>query len=153
LAGPLPSRPSKSLKRPFHYGLEHCSADLSPHLFSQYGLGRSGYAVPRPGSPSALYGKLSDFGRSYVRPLYYLLLTIAAGVPFFWWHLSGFFQAVGHSFANTLSVFGFRKDLIDREVIAELLDLLKVVAASQTISGTVLLFLFGLAIWNRFRMK
>jgi hypothetical protein len=105
---------------------------------------------PAPGLAIALYGRLSNYGRSYVRPLYYLLLTIAAGVPLFWWHLSGFWQAVGHSFANTFGVLGFRKDLIDPEVITDLPGLLKVVAASQTIAGIVLLFLFGLAIRNRF---
>jgi hypothetical protein len=110
---------------------------------------------PAPGLAITLYGRLSDFGRSYVRPLYGLLITIAAGIPFFWWHfgLSGYFQAVGHSFANTFGVLGFRKDLISPDVIACLPGWLKAIAASQTIAGIVLLFLFGLAIRNRFRMK
>jgi uncharacterized protein YjbI with pentapeptide repeats len=110
---------------------------------------------PASGLAIGLYGRLSDFGRSYVRPLHGLLMTIAVGVPLFWWHfgLSGFWQAVGHSFANTFGVLGFRKDLIDPKVIADLPGLLKLVAASQTIAGIVLLFLFGLAIRNRFRMK
>jgi hypothetical protein len=38
-------------------------------------------------------------------------------------------------------------------VITHLPGLLKVVAALQTSAGIVLLFLFGLAIRNRFRMK
>jgi hypothetical protein len=101
----------------------------------------------------ALYGLLSDYGRSYVRPLCGLLITIAIGILPFWWHLSGFFQAIGLSFANTFGVLGFRKDLIDPQVLTCLPGWLKAIAASQTIAGIVLLFLFGLAIRNRFRMK
>lgn len=108
---------------------------------------------PAPGLAIALYGWLSDYGRSYVRPLYGLLMTVAVGVLPFWWHLSGFWRAVGHSFANTFGVLGFRRELISSEVMAGLPSLLKVLAASQTIAGIVLLFLFGLAIRNRFRMK
>jgi hypothetical protein len=50
-------------------------------------------------------------------------------------------------------VLGFRKDLIDPQVLTGLPGWLKVIAASQTIAGIVFLFLFGLAIRNRFRMK
>jgi hypothetical protein len=39
------------------------------------------------GIPIALYGLLCDYGRSYVRPLYGLLITVAVGVLPFWWHL------------------------------------------------------------------
>jgi hypothetical protein len=101
----------------------------------------------------ALYGWLSDYGRSYVRPLTGLLITVLAGVLPFWWHLSQFWQAVGLSLANTFGVFGFRRELIGSEVLACLPGLLKVLAASQTVTGIVLLFLLGLAIRNRFRMK
>ncbi len=110
---------------------------------------------PAPGLAIALYGLLSDYGRSYVRPLYGMLITVIVGSLFFLWHfgLSGFWQALGHSFANTFGVLGFRKDLISSEALAALPGWLKVIAASQTIAGIVLLFLFGLAIRNRFRMR
>ncbi len=111
--------------------------------------------VPRSlhGFAIALYGWLSDYGRSYVRPLTGLLVTAAAGILPFWWHLSGFWQAAGLSLANTFGVLGFRRDLIGSEVLACLPGLLKVLAAVQTVAGIVLLFLLGLAIRNRFRMK
>jgi hypothetical protein len=67
--------------------------------------------------------------------------------------LTNFWQAIGLSLANTFGVLGFRKDLIASEVIESLPNTLKVVAALQTAAGIVLLFLFGLAIRNRFRMK
>lgn len=75
------------------------------------------------------------------------------GIPFFWWRLCGFWQAVGLSLANTFGVFGFRRELIGADVLTALPGLLKVLAAAQTIAGIVLLFLLGVAIRNRFRMK
>jgi uncharacterized protein YjbI with pentapeptide repeats len=125
------------------------------------------------GLPIKFYGLLCDYGRSYFRPLYGLLITTAIGVLPFWWHfvlwnfgqvvvlsnfwqavvLSNFWQAVGLSLVNTFGVLGFRKDFIAPEVLESLPGTLKVVAALQTTAGIVLLFLFGLAIRNRFRMK
>jgi hypothetical protein len=67
--------------------------------------------------------------------------------------ISKYPTAIGLSLANTFGVFGFRKDFIDPQVIEALSRALKVISAVQTIAGTVLLFLFGLAIRNRFRMK
>jgi hypothetical protein len=51
------------------------------------------------------------------------------------------------------SVLGFRKDLFEPQVIESSSGVLKVVAALQTGIGVVLLFLFSLALRNRFRMK
>jgi len=50
-----------------------------------------------------------------------------------------------------LNVFGFRRDF--NLSIDTPLTWLKVFAAIQTILGTILLFLIGLAIRNKFRMK
>jgi hypothetical protein len=50
-----------------------------------------------------------------------------------------------------LSVFGFRKDF--NLSIDDLPAALKVLAATQTIVGGAVLFLFGLGIRNKFRMK
>jgi hypothetical protein len=50
-----------------------------------------------------------------------------------------------------LSVFGFRRDF--NLSIDTLLPWLKVFVALQTIFGTVFLFLFGLGIRAKFRMK
>jgi hypothetical protein len=60
-------------------------------------------------------------------------------------------QALGLSFASTLSVFG--KALVKPEIFLGLSDGLKAVSVLQSILGLVLLFLFGLGIRNRFRMK
>jgi hypothetical protein len=56
-------------------------------------------------------------------------------------------QSLGMSVANTLNILGFRKDFFDAPA------LLKILAAVQTVLGAILLFLFGLGIRNKFRMK
>jgi hypothetical protein len=106
------------------------------------------------GLPIALYGLVSDYGRSYARPLYALFAVAAVGMLLLL--LSGAvapWQSPGLSIANTLNVFGFRKDFFDAATIEGLPPLLKILAAVQTIFGTILLFLFGLGIRNKFRMK
>jgi hypothetical protein len=51
---------------------------------------------PASGLAIALYGQLCDFGRSYVRPLCWLLLTVIACALVFWPHL-GWFKIQGCS--------------------------------------------------------
>jgi uncharacterized protein YjbI with pentapeptide repeats len=106
------------------------------------------------GLPIAVYGVLSDYGRSYLRPLIALFyLALIGTLAFLSSDSLSPWQSLGLSAANTLNVFGFRKDFINPSVIAHLPAWLEVVAAVQTILGTILLFLFGLGIRNRFRMK
>ena len=114
------------------------------------------------GLPIALYGALSNYGRSYWRPLGLLVLTVIAGaIPLLpvpmriggsdFYRQVGAAEAIGISFANTLSLLG--KPLIEADVPLGLPNWLKAVATLQTILGIGLLFLFGLGIRNRFRMK
>ena len=102
----------------------------------------------------ALRGSLSDYGRSYVQPLLALLALVAGGAAVFR-HFDA--QRVGDAFglsaANTLNVFGFRKDFFDPATIERLPAPLQILSAVQTILGTILLFLFGLGARNKFRMK
>jgi hypothetical protein len=102
-----------------------------------------------------MYKLVSDFGRSYVRPLVGLFVTFAVGAVAYLPHfgLSKYPRAVGLSLANTFGVFGFRKDFIDGQVIEALSRALKVFAALQTVAGIIFLFFFGLALRNHFRMK
>jgi uncharacterized protein YjbI with pentapeptide repeats len=106
------------------------------------------------GVPIALYGIICDYGRSYIRPLIGLFVVAAIGalilLPF---RVLTPWQSLGLSFANTFNVFGFRKDFCDAETISKLSDPLKILSATQTILGTILLFLVGLGVRNRFRMK
>jgi uncharacterized protein YjbI with pentapeptide repeats len=117
------------------------------------------------GLPLALYGALSGHGRYYMRPLAILVIIIIMGaVPIRahfggGWALATFTDqsfgggALGLSFANTFGILGIRKDFIDPALLQGLPGWLKVISTIQTILGIVLLFLFGLAIRNRFRMK
>jgi len=113
--------------------------------------------VPRPsaGLPIALYGILCNYGRSYVRPICGLLVTVATGAVLLWPHFgfSKFDKAIGLSLANTFGVLGFRKDFVSPEAIRELSDFLAVIAGLQTVAGAILLFFLGLALRNRFRMR
>ena len=111
---------------------------------------------PSFGLAIGFYGVLCDYGRSFVRPLSGLLITAATGALPFWFYFgwpSKFWPAIGLSLANTFGVLGFRKEFIKPHVIDALPGILKVFAALQTGAGIVLLFLFGLALRNRFRMK
>jgi hypothetical protein len=62
-------------------------------------------------------------------------------------------KSFGLSAANTLNVFGLRKDFFDATMIESLPAMMKTLAALQTILGAILLFLFGLGARNKFRMK
>jgi hypothetical protein len=110
-------------------------------------LGRWGW-----GLPIWLYGILSDYGRSDVRPLAALFVVAAIGAGAFWYFdARTFWEALGLSAANTLNVFGFRKDF--DLAIDTPFAWLKILAAAQTVFGTIFLFLVGLGIRNKFRMK
>jgi len=70
--------------------------------------------LKRSGLPIALYGLVSDYGRSYARPLYALFAVAALGMLVLL--LFGALaprQSLGLSIANTLNVFGFRKDFFE----------------------------------------
>jgi hypothetical protein len=88
-----------------------------------------------------------------------ILVVAAVGAGAIWysgafWYFGAhaFGEALGLSVANTLNVFGFRKDFFP-DSFNRLPWGLDFLAAIQSILGTILLFLFGLGIRNKFRMK
>lgn len=114
------------------------------------------------GWPILVYGAVADYGRSYWTPLGWLCGIAFVGglllLPYFDLALgqplgSSIGQSFGLSLVNTLDVLGFRKDFIDPTLVECLPWGLKALSGAQTILGGVLLFLFGLGIRNRFRMK
>lgn len=117
------------------------------------------------GLPILLYGAFSGYGRSYMRPLGILVAVITLGAVPIRAHFGGGWSlatftghpigggALGLSFANTFGFLSIRKDLIDTALLQGLPGWLKVVATIQNLLGIVLLFLFGLGIRNRFRIK
>jgi uncharacterized protein YjbI with pentapeptide repeats len=117
---------------------------------------------PWKGLPFAIYGFSSGYGRSYMRPLLLLVQTVLIGaIPLLVVPLriantrvfqrSSAAEAIGISFASTLSILG--KPLIEADVLLGLPNWLKAIATLQSILGIAFLFLFGLGIRNRFRMK
>lgn len=107
---------------------------------------------PWRGWPVWLYGILSDYGRSYLRPLLALIAIAVIGAGAFWsFDARPYGEALTLSAANMLNVFGFRKAL--GLALDTPLAWLKVFSTLQAILGIILLFLFGLGIRNRFRMK
>lgn len=106
------------------------------------------------GLPIAIYGHVCKYGQSYIDPLCWLLTLIALGsvvlTPTLGWD---FPLALGVSAANTLGSLGFRKELVPPDILHSLPGWLQVFSGLQTLLGLILLFLTGLGLRNRFRMK
>ena len=105
------------------------------------------------GLPIALYGFLCEYGRS-IRPLCGLMVIAVVGLVPVWMYWSeSELYVLGLTMANTFGVLGFRKEFFDPNLLASLPWYLKSLAALQIMVGAALIFLFGLALRNRFRMK
>ncbi len=101
------------------------------------------------------YANFSDFGWDVRRPTYYLFLLFLTG----WIPMLGnlvrtskdfsiVFSSAGWSISNIFPFFGFR-----RLFSSELSNWYDVLAGVQTVSGFILLFLLGLGLRNRFRLR
>jgi hypothetical protein len=106
------------------------------------------------GLPIAAYGWFCGYGRSYVKPLIWMVAVFNAGVPALWLLQPdlGWGKAVGLSAVNCLAALGIRKDLMGK-VLDHLGPGALIVSGAQTVAGLILLFLIGLGLRNRFRMK
>lgn len=106
------------------------------------------------GLPIGSYGVLSLYGQSYLRPLGWLLALILIGAVQFWPVLKwDSMLSLGVSTANVLGPLGLRKELVDPEALNGLSRWFQVLTGAQMVLGPVLLFLIGLGLRNRFRMK
>ena len=61
--------------------------------------------------------------------------------------------AVALSFANIFSFLPIKREIMTPEMIAGLSNLAQIVGVAQSLLGGILLFLLGLALRNRFRMR
>ena len=113
--------------------------------------------------PYRLFGFFSDFGHSIAKPTRWLVVLWAIGSGCYWkWWLSGLeepisatpagFTAMGFSLAQLFSFLGFNRVFFDGDA-QQMAWGLQAVAGFQAIAGVVLLFLLGLALRNRFRLK
>jgi Pentapeptide repeats (9 copies) len=105
------------------------------------------------------YQLSSNYGNSIGRPLLWLLGVFAAGAaifaraPIHCGMPMPIRLAVKLSFANIFVFLPDKREIMTPEMTACLSDTARAVSALQSVSGVVLLFLLGLALRNRFRMK
>lgn len=101
----------------------------------------------------ALYG-IAQYGYGVWQPL--------LGIFFLWvigfcllFHLGclSVWTAAGLSFANIFKFFGFQRVYFDSNILNNLSHPLEIITAGQTVLGYLLLFLLGLGLRNRFRLK
>jgi Pentapeptide repeats (9 copies) len=106
-----------------------------------------------------LYEASSSYGQSVARPLFWLfgLLAIGAaffaGAPVFNGTRIPIPRAAGVSFANIFSFLPIKREIMTAEMIAGLSSAAQIVGVVQSLLGVVLLFLLGLALRSRFRMR
>lgn len=107
------------------------------------------------GLPIGIYGVLCHYGQSYLRPLGWLLALIVIGAVQFWPVLNwDFILSLGVSIANVLGPLGLRKELLEAGMLPHNLSRwLRFFSGAQMVLGLILLFLIGLGLRNRFRMK
>ncbi len=107
------------------------------------------------GLVNAGYDWLSAYGRSLARPFWLLLVSLLLGVIIENSAKTGgalltTAEAYGLSAANTLAILPFVKDAVSR---ADLSATMNIVGVMQGALGALFLFLIGLALRNRFRLK
>ena len=109
-----------------------------------------------------LYENLSDYGYSVARPLARLFGNfIVGGIWFFtylWWYHSpisawSILDAFGISFANVFPFFGLGRRFVDPVFYEQLGRWTTFVASLQTVFGFIFVFLLGLGLRSRFRLR
>jgi hypothetical protein len=107
------------------------------------------------GFPITLYGWLCKHGQSYFRPMAWLVLSILIGTVPLWIYLgwTHWARPLTISIANTFSILGVRREFVSADFLQKLPGIIRAFGALQSVVGLVLLFCFGLAIRNQFRLK
>ena len=108
---------------------------------------------------NTLYAVLSDYGQSTSKPLLGLgVLFFLVGAVFVWApEITGTSmtipQAASLSFASIFAIFPMPKGIMAPDVFSTLSSLAKIILVVAAFFGTLLLFLLGVALRNRFRMR
>lgn len=109
-----------------------------------------------------IYQATSDYGNSIVRPLVGLLCVFVVGIAIFMRspaaasHCSSSMSlelATRISFANIFVLLPDKREIMTPELLSCWSTTARIVSGLQSLTGVVLLFLLGLALRNRFRMK
>ncbi len=113
--------------------------------------------------PYRAFGLLSDYGHSIARPAIALfalwLVPALVYMAVFAWEGAlhgkehGMFEPFGLSFSNVFRIFGFQRTHFGADYVRDLHNALEGLAAVQTIFGFVFLFLLGLGLRQRFRLR
>jgi hypothetical protein len=107
------------------------------------------------------YGRLSAYGSSIARPLIGLVMIWFVGALLLQFHFTSdpklsimgdFWSAMGISFSNTFGIFGLGGTLLSK-FNADTVGWIKGVSGFQTVFGFIFLFLLGLGIRSRFRLR
>ena len=104
--------------------------------------------------PYLIYGWLSDYGHSIIRPANCLLALFILGA--FAVHFAtcfGLMKSFGYSFANMFKFFGLQRTYFDLDVIQMWAAWLQWVSGGQTVLSFILLFFLGLGLRTRFRLR
>jgi hypothetical protein len=124
--------------------------------------------LARPGSVdwilNLFYWASSNYGQSVVWPLIWLVVLLAMGGSVFYamhtttpsttaLSLEAIPHAAALSFANLIPFVPITHEIINANAVAGLSRTEKIIGVLQTLLGTPLLFLLGLALRNRFRMR
>jgi uncharacterized protein YjbI with pentapeptide repeats len=105
------------------------------------------------------YEVCSNYGQSILRPMLWLLVLFAIGGAVFvvFPVLDGARMAASKaavlSFANIFSFLPIKREIMTPEMIKGLSSAAQIVGVLQSLLGIVLLFLLGLALRSRFRMR
>ncbi len=102
------------------------------------------------------YQILGMYGTSAELPMFWLLVLFLLGfgffalVPVYKGAPLGYDEAAGVSFTNLISFLPYKPN---KDIIEGLSPIAKIIGNLQSLLGVILLFLLGLALRNRFRMK
>jgi len=108
---------------------------------------------------NAAFEALSDYGQSLLIPLCWLVLLFAGSAAFFATIAVvdtaplPINDAVSLSLANIFSFLSLKRDFFDAKMIAQFSRPALYISAVESVVSVILLFLFGLALRNRFRIK
>jgi len=135
------------------------------HFFFRREMGFAGQIDPwGAGLPYRVFGAVSDFGQSILRPAMGLLALWVVGaliytISYAWGAFddgqqpSEMFFGFGLSFANIFKFLGLQRSYFDVEFTQSLNPWLQVMGGFQTVAGFILLFFLGLGLRTRFRMR
>ena len=102
------------------------------------------------------YQILSGYGQSVRLPVFWLVMVFIFGfgffalVPVYNGAPISYGEAAGLSITNLISFLPYK---VDNDISAHLSPFAKIIGDLQSLLGVILLFLLGLALRNRFRMK